>query len=79
MSGCQGAWGVDLRCPLLDGHSEPCALDYHVQPMTGVVHRDAQCSTGTARYGTAPGTLPAAEMVALIAAGSVKTCKTCWR
>lgn len=25
MSGCQGAWGVDLRCPLPDGHSEPCA------------------------------------------------------
>lgn len=50
----------------------------HVQPMTGTVHQAADCSTGTARYGTVPSDLPAAEVDALVAAGRLKACRTCY-
>lgn len=50
---------------------------YYIQPMTGTVHTDPACSTGTARYGTVPSSVPATEVEALIAAGRSKACRTC--
>lgn len=54
------------------------AAALHVQPMTGTVHLAADCSTGTARYGTVPATLPTADLDAMVAAGRVKACRTCY-
>lgn len=54
------------------------ATTLHVQPMTGTVHMAADCSTGTARYGTVPSSLPTDEMDALVAAGRVKGCRSCY-
>jgi hypothetical protein len=50
---------------------------YHVQPMTGMVHTAANCSVGTARYGTLPATSTNVETHQLLKDGRLSECKKC--
>ena len=50
---------------------------YHVQPMSGMVHTVADCSVGTARYGTVPATSSNSDTHGYIKAGRLKECKKC--
>jgi hypothetical protein len=46
--------------------------------MTGTVHRDKDCSLGTARYGTVPAEGTREEVEAFVAAGRLKACRRCY-
>jgi len=50
---------------------------YYVQPMTGVVHTDPNCSLGTARYRTMLASATDAEMDQAIRDGRAKSCRRC--
>jgi hypothetical protein len=50
----------------------------HIQPMTGTVHTDPDCSLGTARYGTTPATDDDSKVRANVANGRLKGCRRCY-
>jgi hypothetical protein len=58
--------------------TEDLMTEYHIQPMSGMVHEDPKCSVGTARYGTSPAALTNEETEALVVSGRVKACKRCY-